>query len=345
MRSSTRSGNASDVARLAKKNENRNHFRDTVMASIYPDVSNVRTVPVDVIAQAFEDAKAKAEADFLTHLEVEKKTKKPFVDRIRDYADYAAQGWNPDVQQQTKFDRPDGPPTFRYLMPADGTDTGFIHNSAPFIGGKAQWNDDATPKIADEPMGRWILDRAERAECEVPRSKRHFFIEIDGEMKEVGKNIVHGPDGENAFLYVCDFDKTEVDPSLRLPVIVDVERWTEEAQVVSMSGRSFAHRNLLGMLRFEDLEGKPGPTYPIMEVDPKNIERKRRDYANLVKSWRELTDDERSNARFSGQRRVPRGAGYESFLVKTEGVLAGKDNYFVEVKRDNDDKWVPIRKG
>lgn len=347
MRSSIRSGNASDVARLAKKNQNRSHFKDTVMANILSQgIPVVPTVAVDVQEATKVDAEAKANADFLTHLETEDtsaQNKKPYVDMIRDYSDYNASGWQPNAMQQAKFERDDGPATYRYMGAEDGNDTGLLYNSAPFIGGKAQWNSDGTPMIAKDPMGRWTLVRSERAECEVPRSRRNFFIEIDGETEQVKGSIVHGMDSPNPFLYVCDF-RDEVDPNLRLPVIINVERWVEEAQVLPIGDKHFAHRNALGILQFADLDGKLGASYPVMEVDPKNIKNKRRDYANLCKSWRALTADARTVARGKQERRVPRGAGAEAYLVKSEGVLAGKDNYFIEVKKNDDGKWVPVQR-
>jgi len=111
--------------------------------------------------------------------------------------------------------------------------------------------------------------------------------------------------------------------------------------VTRMGEEFFAHRNLLGSLRLESFDGE-GVDYPIMEVEPKKIERKRRDYSNLCKSWRELSVAERKTARQNGERRVPRSAGYESYLVKEEGVLAGLDNYFIRVKKNDDGKWTKV---
>lgn len=348
MRSSTRSGNASDAARLAKKNENRTHYKDTVLADILSQgIPIVPTVAVDAAVDAETEkaqAEAKANADFLTHLETEKKpAKKPYLDKIRDYSDHMVSGWMPTTMQQAKFERADGPATYRYMGPEDSNDTGLLYNSAPFIGGKAQWDADGQAMPSDEPMGRWTLIRSERAEVPVPRSLKEFFIEIDGELTQVKRSIVHGPDGTSPFLYVCDF-REEVDADLRLPVIIDMKRWTEEAQVLPIGDKHFAHRNALGILQFADLDGKLGASYPVMEVDPKNVKNKRRDYANLCKSWRALNADERTVARGNKERRVPRGAGAEAYLVKSEGVLAGKDNYFIEVKKNDDGKWIPVQR-
>lgn len=336
-------GSSADAARLAKRKQNRNHYHDTVMAGIYPDVPNVPTV--EPTARAMLD-----DIDLLAHLEVDSR-RKPFVDRIRSYEEYTAMGWNPDVMQYAKFDSPDSTKEnpnakrtmYRYLAAADGADTGLIFNSAPFVNGKAQWNDDGTPMVSSDPMGRWHLDRSPRGECEVPRSRTNFFVEGSEGLKQISKNIVHGLESDAPFIFVSDLDRNEIDPNLRAPVVIDKEHWIEQAQVVQIGERFFAHRNLLGTLRFETLEGKPGPSYPIMEVDPKSIKLKRAAYATQCKNWRELTIEERSQRRFKGHRSTPHGAGYESFLVKAEGVLAGKDNYFVEVKKNDAGKWVPVR--
>jgi len=340
MRSSTGSGNADDVARLKKKNQNRNHFKETVMGSIFPEVPSVPTIPVDAKELSPQD---QAEADFLAHLDVDQ-GQRTFVDHIRDYAEYEAMGWNPEIMQRAEFHRDGSAPSVRFMGPADGPDTGLLFNPAPRINKRVQLNFDRTPVIEKDPIGRWVLNRATRGECQIQRSRKNFFVDLDGDVTQVYKNHVHNPDSECPFVFVDDINKTCVDPGLRLPVIVDMEHWVEDAQIVELDGRFFAHRNLLGTIQYQSLDGKPGISYPIMERDAKVITDNRRNYSNLCKNWREMTPSARTHARQNNERYVPKHAKSEAFLVKAAGVLAGKDNYFVEVQQNEQGKWLPMNR-
>ena len=246
-RSNTGRGTASDAERLAKKKQNSNHYQDTVVAGIYPTVPKALTVP--------ENQASRDEADLLAHLN----TAKPFIDRVLDYSNYDVMGWNPDVVQVAKFESPDPTPenpkkrrtTYYHLAPADGADTGLLFRQADKVNGRIPQDDNGNTLLADEPFGRWRLNRATREECDVPRSRANFFVETDEGLKPINRSIVHGEHTETPHVYRQDIPGVmELDPNLRQAVVVELEEWIEKAQVVQMDKRFFAYRNLLGVAKF-----------------------------------------------------------------------------------------------
>jgi hypothetical protein len=337
-RSQSVRANASDAARIAKKKQNSNHYQDNTLAGIYPTVPLVETVS---IADALEAQRQKDEADLLQHLNGSN-----FVDMVRDY-DGTSAGWNPDVVQGMKFQSPaptENNPnakrtTWMYLGVADGQDTGLVYHPVDKVNNRVVKDEEGNPALA-EAHGRWHLERAEREECQIPRSRYNCTVEIDGEMKPIETSIVFGLKSEEPYAFMQDIDKTTMDPTERVPVVVDMEHWVEDAQVVQMGEKFFAHRNLLGTLRLETLDGKPGPAWPICEVEPDKIERKREAYAKQVAEWRAMSVEERKQARRNRSAKVPYGAGQESYLIKAEN--AHRSNFLVEVKKDDAGIWRPV---
>lgn len=328
-RSQVRTGSRRDAAKIAAKREaNANHFQSTVLAGVYPQV------PQRVI----EQPAASVDADLLAHLDSGSSSSSKWVERVKDYGQREQQGWDPTVVQMVRFETKVKNPktgeiethqTVRYLAPEDSADSGNIFKAATNDKGRTLYKDGQIV-LADEPIGRWTLDRAEREQVTVERPRS--YAEVDGELKPISVSKVYKENGER-YCFRTDIDDLEMDPSVRCRVVIQGE--PEQAQVMHLGDRYFAHRNFLGTLSFESNEGGSSPSWPIMEVDPNTIERNRAKFNAQVARWEELTPNERREARKSNRSLIPMGAGFECFLVKKDGVTSRKDNMFVEMVERN----------
>lgn len=337
VRSLMTGGSSDDVARANKKRENADSF--------YVNIDSTITVraPHTVLPTDTADNTGNGVLARLAGCGPVKGS--GYVERVKCY-DELSTGFNPKEFQTIKTQnivRRDGAEDiksvmYRHLGPeVDGTpDEGDIFHAVTNAAGKAVW-DEGYPRLEDDPVGRWRLIRSKHGEVDVPRKRDHFFVELDGELKEVKRGMVHGIKSGEPFVFITDIDPLEMNGSARLPVTVEVERWTEPSQVTEMGGRFFAYKHTVGVLEFTSKRGTWRGT--LVNSAPETIEFNRVSYGNIYKTWCALSPAERKSERQSKSalaRNINRGVNYESYIVKEENVLNGLNNFMVEVvKRDD----------
>lgn len=309
------SATEAEAARLRSQQKRQAHYETVVKARVY---QTVPTIPLE--SQCEEDAiLAFAHGNF--------------VEQVKDYSNYPALGFNPEVEQmvlfQSMINREDGSrithSTRRWL----GAQTSPM--SGPLFG-------EQDGKRAEDPIGSWRVVPANE-QLTIQRARNRYFCEYGGVKMEIDfKQTFTSGRGGARWTYAGEIDHAACDPSEQILVQVVPEIFEEDAKVLDLGeNRIFGHRNLVGKLHLE-IGGKIAE-FILMNTDEKTIIARRAEYDQQVDRWSKLSSEDRRIGRTqwkSPQAQMRPKMPFEAYLAHADAILQGEDKFFIALKRNTE---------